>query len=67
LIVYPVLAGKIVERGLTKRAVASELNVTERTFNNRLKGKGDFSWWDVVTMQNKFFPDVEKDELMKKV
>lgn len=62
---FPVLEGKIAERGIRKKAIASRLGLSYRAFADRLNGSSDFKWSEVQTMQSVFFPDVSKDELMR--
>lgn len=62
---FPVLEGKIAERGIMKKAIASRLGLSYRAFADRLNGASDFKWSEVQTMQSVFFPDVSKDELMR--
>lgn len=61
---FPVLEGKIAERGLLKKNIADTLNISQRAFSNKLNGKSDFTWREVVTMQSAYFSDVTKEELM---
>ena len=63
-IVYPILEGKIAERGIRKKSVAEALNINQRTLGNKLAGKTAFTWDEVVTLQATFFDDVSKDALM---
>lgn len=63
---YPVLEGKIAERGIMKKAIATRLGIPYRTFANRLNGTSEFRWSEVQTMQRVFFPDMSMEELMRK-
>lgn len=63
---FPVLEGKIAERGLLKKNIADTLNISQRAFSNKLNGKSDFTWREVVTMQSAYFSDVTKEELMSR-
>ena len=38
----------------------------KRAFSNKLNGKSDFTWREVVTMQSAYFSDVTKEELMSR-
>lgn len=64
-VVFPVLEGKIAERGIMKKAIADRLGISYRSFAYRLNGTCDFTWDEVKTMQSVFFPDVTKDDLMR--
>lgn len=63
---FPVLEGKIAERGLLKKNIADTLNISQRAFSNKLNGKSDFTWREVVAMQSAYFSDVTKEELMSR-
>ena len=63
---FPVLEGKIAERGLLKKNIADTLHISQRAFSNKLNGKSDFTWGEVVTMQDTYFRDVSKEELMSR-
>lgn len=65
-IFYPVLEGKIAEKGITKKSIAELLNISPRAFSNKVTGKAEFTWGEVVTMQGAYFSDVSKDELMSR-
>ena len=45
--VYPVLEGKIAERGIMKKAIAAKLGLSYRSFMDRLNGTCDFKWREV--------------------
>lgn len=63
---FPVLEGKIAERGLLKKSIADTLNISQRALSNKLNGKNDFTWGEVVTMQGTYFSDVSLEELMRR-
>lgn len=63
---YPVLAGKMAERGVTKKVAAEALNITPRSLKNKLTGRSEFTWNQVITLQSRFFPDVTKEALMRR-
>lgn len=65
-ITYPVLEGKIAERGIRKKTIAEALNITPRALGNKLNGKTEFSWSEVVELQSRYFQDVTKDDLMRR-
>lgn len=64
-IMYPVLEGKIAERGIKKTAIADRLDITDRSFYNKMTGASAFTWEEVVALQSNFFPDLTKDYLMQ--
>ena len=65
-VVYPKLEESIAGRGILKTEIAAELGITPRTLSQKLNGASGFSWDEVKTMQREFFPDVDKDTLMKR-
>lgn len=62
---FPVLEGKIAERGIKKNAIAKRLGISNGALTSRLNGTCDFKWNEVQTLQSVFFPDVTKDDLMR--
>lgn len=64
--VYPNLAGRIAERGIKKSKIAIVLGVSPRALSNKLSGKAEFSWPEVCAMQEHFFPDIGKEELLRR-
>lgn len=65
--VYPKLEAKMATRGIKKKAIASKLGISERCFYNKLKGKTSFTYPEVEILQKDFFPDMTKEDLMKRV
>lgn len=65
-VVYPVLEGKIAERGIKKGAISSRLNITPKAFRNKMIGDAPFTWPEVEIIQKTFFPDINKDTLMSR-
>lgn len=65
-VVYPVLEGKIAERGFLKGTIAGCLGMSPRHFSSKLSGKPDFTWTEVKTLHREFFPDVDIETLMTK-
>lgn len=63
-VVYPVLEGKIAERGILKKSIAEALNISPRALGNKMNGKTEFTWNEVVILQDTYFRDVSKDSLM---
>jgi len=60
---YQLLATKIFEKGLKKKHVANTLGISPRALNNKIYGQAPFNWEEVCILQEKFFPDMSKDEL----
>ncbi len=62
---YSFLEAKITERGIKKAAISAAIGVTPKSFNNKLTGKSPFTWPEVQTIQKRFFPDLDKDDLFQ--
>ena len=45
------------QEGVTKNDLKNLLQVSEKTIRNKLSGKTDFTWKEVKTIKNKYFPD----------
>ena len=60
---YPVLNGKISERGIRKSAIAETLGITPKAFSNKLSGKSRLTWPEACLIQSTYFPDLNKDYL----
>lgn len=65
-VIYPVLEGKIAERGIKKSAISSRLNITQKAFRNKMIGVAPFTWPEVLVIQTVFFPDIEMETLMQR-
>lgn len=62
-VAFPVLAGEIAKRGIKKCAISAALGVSGRTFYNKMSGQVPFTWPEVCEINERFFPDMSKDEL----
>ena len=62
-VVFPELVGEIAKRGIKKSAIAKRLNISERAFYNKLSGYSSFTWEEVCTINDCFFPDMKPEEL----
>ncbi len=60
---YSYLKGKIVERGMRQKAIADALGITPKSMCLKINGKRSFKWDEVCVIQNRFFPDIDKDTL----
>lgn len=67
-VVYPMLIGEIAKRGIKKTAIASRLGISERCLYNKLCGVSSFTWEEICSMTDCFFPDMssKKDVLFAK-
>jgi hypothetical protein len=61
---YPTLIGEIAKRRLQKTEIAKQLGMDSKTFYNKLNGVTEFSWPEVNSLRDAFFPDMQLDDLM---
>lgn len=66
IIKYPVLEAKITDRGIKKIKIAEAINVSYRSFTNKLSGNTAFTWDEVCVVQERFFPDMELKDLFSR-
>lgn len=64
-VVYQVLEAKIAERGIKKAVIARAAGITPKALANKMHGKTPFKWPEVQIIQERFFPDIDKDELFR--
>ncbi len=64
---YPNLMGEIAKRGIRKKAIAASIGVCPRSLANKMCGKAPFTWPEVQKIKTQFFPDMELDDLLRKV
>lgn len=57
-VVYPTLIGEIAKRGIKKTAIASHLGISGRCLYNKLCGVSSFTWEEICSMTDCFFPDM---------
>ena len=65
-IVYPNLVGEIAKRGIRRKDIASVLGISERALYTKLSGRVSFTWDEVVSMTERFFPGMNQMELFRK-
>ena len=63
MIMYPKLEAEIASRGIKKNVIATELGITPKALSNKLGGRTGFQWVEVSKIRDKFFPDMDKDDL----
>lgn len=60
---YPILTGKIAERGISKTKIAEAIGISPRSFRNKMDGNTQFTWDEVCIIQERFFPDMQMKDL----
>jgi predicted transcriptional regulator len=63
---YSYLREQISAKGLKLKRVAEVMRISNKSFGNKLSGTSDFTWSEVRILQETFFPEIEKDILLKK-
>lgn len=63
---YPNLAGEIARRGIKKKAIAASIHVCGKSLWKKMNGKVQFTWPEVKTIRETFFPDMDVDYLFEK-
>lgn len=63
---FPTLENAIFSRGIKKKVIADTLGITPKTLSNKLSGKCEFTWEEVLKLKTNFFPDVDTEQLMCK-
>lgn len=66
MVCYPVLIGEMAKRKVQKKEVAKKIGVCYKTLNNKIEGKTPFTWPEVCTINDVFFPDIKKDVLFSR-
>lgn len=58
------LKEKIIDSGISKTAIAKKIGISRETLYNRLKGKGEFSASEIVSLTEIFHMEKEeRDEI----
>lgn len=63
MVYYPTLEREIAGRGIKKKTIAASIDVCNRSLNNKLSGRVPFTWPEVITIKNRFFPDMTPEVL----
>jgi len=63
MVYFPNLEREIAGRGIKKKDLAVCLGICYRALSNRLSGRVPFTWPEVVTIKDHFFPDMTTEVL----
>lgn len=56
---FPNLKAEMARRNISINEISNVLGVSEKTVRNYLNGKSKISWFDVIKIQNSFFPELK--------
>lgn len=65
-IVYKELVGMMAKEGIDKKSIYETLGITSKGLYNKLHGVTDFTWTEVVTIHQKYFPMIAVEQMMKR-
>lgn len=63
MVYYPTLSAEMARRGITKKEISESIGICYRSLNNKLTGRVPFTWPEVCNINERFFPDMSKDDL----
>ncbi len=61
---YPNLEAEISKNGIKKKDIADKLGITPRAFSDKMTGRVDF-WWKEILIIHSIFPNVQPMELFE--
>lgn len=59
---FPILEAEMAKHGISRKAIAEKLSISERALGYKLNGETDF-WWNEVLLIHNVFPEVEPERL----
>lgn len=62
---YPVLEAEIAKAGIKKKDLANTLEITDRTLSQKLAGRTEFTWGEVLLL-NSVFPTIPPVQLLSR-
>lgn len=60
------LKGEMVKKDLTNKQLAEKLKISERAIRNKLNGVSEFTWSEVLTIKECFFPEISLEILFSR-
>lgn len=60
---YDFLESKIAEKNIKKKDIAKVIGIAPRTLSEKLCGGSSFTWEEVKSIKNTFFPDTDIEKL----
>jgi putative transcriptional regulator len=65
MVMYRELLGEMVKKSITKKQLAKNIGVSEKTLFNKLNGKTDFTWNEVKKIRKIVSPSSSLEELFQ--
>jgi len=64
--IYPNLETAIIQKGILKKDIATEIGINARTLSSKLIGEKDFWLSEAIAIQAIYFPETSVEILFKK-
>ena len=64
--IYLVLSDEIARRGIRKTAIAKAIRVSYHAFYNKMTGVSSFTVEEAISIQERFFPDMDLRTLFRR-
>lgn len=62
---YLELLGELIKKGITKKSLAKQIGITEKTLFNKLNGKTDFTFSEIKKIRDIVAPGYSLDKLFE--
>lgn len=63
---YRVLRAEMVRAGISVKGLALQIGITERSLRNKINGKTEFFWSEVLKIRNAVAPNMPLEELFQR-
>ena len=63
MVYYPTLEREIAGRGIKKKTIAECIGVCNKSLNNKLSGRVNFTLPEASAIKDQFFPDMQLEHL----
>lgn len=60
---YKRLNTLLYDKGVKKKAVAQQLNISTKALSNKILGISKFTWNEACIIQKEYFPNMSKDDI----
>lgn len=60
---FPNLSAEMARYGITNKDLARVTGKTERTITDKISGRTDFTWPEIVTIRDELFPGISVEYL----